>query len=106
MRGTCPHDPLTVAEAIYPGRFLKYTRGHIVIHQERGSSSFVLDCEKGPHVVAIECEAQAFLKWLSELLIMRSTTVSNSAESTASNSSAGTGLILPSQTAADSASSG
>lgn len=37
MKGTCPHDPLTLAEAVYPQRFVRYSRGHIVVHLRRVS---------------------------------------------------------------------
>jgi len=32
VTGTYMHDPLAVAEAIYPSRFIKYARGHMIIH--------------------------------------------------------------------------
>ena len=67
--GTCPHDPLTVCEAIYPGRFVRYSRGQIVVHQEKGNTSFVLNVDSGPHTVGIESDKPAFLRWLTDVLL-------------------------------------
>ncbi|ELR11232.1 uncharacterized protein ACA1_389530 [Acanthamoeba castellanii str. Neff] len=67
VRGTCPHDALTVAEAIYPDRFVKYARGHLMIHEWAGFSTFVLD-EAGPHRIGVTVAAEEFLEFLSAAL--------------------------------------
>jgi hypothetical protein len=67
IRGTCPHDPLTVGESVYPGRFVQYARGHLMIHEWAGFSSFVLD-PLGPHRIGVSVQRDAFLNFLSEHL--------------------------------------
>ena len=62
IRGTCPHDALTVAEAIHPGRFVKYVRGRISVHSD-GATSFSLEPD-GPHRVGIDVDKEAFLEWM------------------------------------------
>lgn len=51
--GTCPHDAITTAEAVYPGRFAEYARGRLLIHEWAGFAAFVLDPE-GPHRIGDE----------------------------------------------------
>ena len=84
QRGQCPHDPLTVYEAIYAkeediddvnGKFkekepsLKYLRGNFIVHEWAGYMSFVKDC-KGKHRIAMETKgAEEWTNWLGEKLI-------------------------------------
>lgn len=65
VTGTCPHDPLTVAEAVKP-RFVRYVRGKMDIW-ETAASVFTLD-ESGPHRAGIHVDANDFLVWFSEML--------------------------------------
>ncbi|KAH3761349.1 purine nucleosidase [Pelomyxa schiedti] len=51
ITGTCPHDPLTISEAVYPGKFVKYSRGHLLVHEWAGYSTFIPN-PTGPHLVA------------------------------------------------------
>ncbi len=68
VRGTCPHDALTVAESIYPGRFLDFTaQGHLVVHEWAGFSSFVC-APGGPHRLATAVRADPFVEFLSKRL--------------------------------------
>ncbi len=69
ITGTCPHDALTVAEAVYPRRFVGCCRGRVSIHRD-ASTTFVLD-KKGPHRAAIRVDQDAFLSWLPARLIRR-----------------------------------
>jgi hypothetical protein len=80
VTGTCPHDPLTVAEAVYPGfffcltiflltgRFVKYARGHLMIHEWAGFPTFVLD-PKGPHRIGVSISDDDFLMFLTKYLL-------------------------------------
>lgn len=67
VTGTCPHDPLTAAEAVYPGRFVEYVQGWIRILDD-GSSNFQLDPD-GPHQVGIRVAEERFLEWMTPRLI-------------------------------------
>ncbi len=69
ITGTCPHDPLTVAEALVPGRFVRYVRGRVRIH-DNGDSTFVTDPE-GPHQVGIGIDSGRFLDWFFPQLMGR-----------------------------------
>jgi hypothetical protein len=72
IRGTCPHDPLTTLEGIYPGKYINYIRGHIMIHEWAGFCSFVYD-PLGPHRMAnnliTEESSKKFLDDFSEYII-------------------------------------
>jgi purine nucleosidase len=65
ITGTCPHDPLTVAEATQP-RFVTYARGVMTIHRD-ATSSFILDSQ-GPHYVGVHVEVESFLRWFSDAM--------------------------------------
>jgi len=79
QRGQCPHDPLTVYEAIYADNgdesfifgksALMYMRGTFVVHEWAGYMTFVGD-PSGPHRMAISPkESDKWLKWLGDKLI-------------------------------------
>jgi purine nucleosidase len=68
VKGTCPHDALTIAEAVYPGRFLTFTPpGHVLVHQWAAFSTFV-SVPGGPHRIAQSVSTDAFLEELSQRL--------------------------------------
>jgi purine nucleosidase len=68
VRGTCPHDALTVAEAAYPGRFLDFSEpGHLLVHEWGGFATFVC-VPGGPHRMATEVRARLFIEFMSEHL--------------------------------------
>jgi inosine-uridine nucleoside N-ribohydrolase len=68
MQGTCPHDPLTVAEAMFPGRFVTFSPpGHLLVHEWAAFSSFVC-CPGGPHRIASAVERNPFIELLSAAL--------------------------------------
>jgi len=67
--GTCPHDALATAEAVYPGKFVEYVRGHVLIHEWAGFSSFVED-PTGPHRIGVaQKNTVEFLKFMSEKIL-------------------------------------
>jgi inosine-uridine nucleoside N-ribohydrolase len=69
IRGTCPHDALTTAEAVYPGRFVEFTEpGHVLIHEWAGFATFVCG-SNGPHRLGKTNESTSFLRFLSERLM-------------------------------------
>jgi inosine-uridine nucleoside N-ribohydrolase len=69
IRGTCPHDALTTAEAVYPGRFVEFTEpGHVMIHEWAGFATFVCG-SNGPHRLGNTTESTSFLRFLSEHLM-------------------------------------
>ncbi|MGC4115142.1 MAG: nucleoside hydrolase [Myxococcales bacterium] len=71
VAGTCPHDPLTVAEAIYPRRFLQFSApGHLLVHEWAGFSTFVCGAG-GPHRLARTVDAGGFLELLGRRLVPR-----------------------------------
>jgi purine nucleosidase len=67
VNGTCPHDPLTVAEALYPERFVEYVQGHLMIHEWAGFPTFVMD-PLGPHRIGLKVKREEFLAFLAEKL--------------------------------------
>jgi len=67
ITGTCPHDPLTVAEAAHPARFVDYRRGWIQIHDD-GVTSFHVD-DNGPHEVGYRVDAEKFLRWMTSQML-------------------------------------
>lgn len=69
VHGTCPHDALTVAEAVYPERFVEYTEpGHLMIHEWAAFSTFVCS-EEGPHRIGRTVRARPFLEMLGSCLM-------------------------------------
>ena len=92
QRGQCPHDPLTLYEAVYPrqpeedsseaatkeseesefqvGRAsLRYVQGTFVVHEWAAFMTFVPD-PLGPHRLSVSCyDPRAWLKWLDETLV-------------------------------------
>ena len=69
VTGTCPHDPLTVAEAIMPGEFVDYSAGRVLVTED-GSTRFTSDPE-GPHELGSAVDAKRFLSWLAPRLMQR-----------------------------------
>ncbi len=67
ITGTCTHDPLTVAEAVFPSRFVEYCHGWIQIRND-GSSSFCAD-RNGPHRVGYRVAGSAFLRWMADRIL-------------------------------------
>lgn len=69
IKGTCPHDALTVAEAIYPDRFVQFNEpGQLMIHEWAGFATFVFD-KHGLHRLGRTVEADNFLRFFSETLM-------------------------------------
>lgn len=69
VRGTCPHDALTVSEAIYPERFVEYTEpGHLMIHEWAAFSTFVCG-EGGPHRIGCGVRRRPFLELMGSCLL-------------------------------------
>lgn len=65
VRGTCPHDALTVAEAVYPGRFVTPTpAGHLLVHRWAAFGTFVPRAG-GPHRLSAAVDHAAFLPFLT-----------------------------------------
>jgi purine nucleosidase len=69
IEGTCPHDPLTVAEAVYTGKFVKYVQGWITVRDD-ASTSFIPD-PAGPHSVGVKVNQPDFLAWFVPRLLQR-----------------------------------
>ena len=69
VSGTCPHDPLTVAEAVLPGEFVDYAQGRIMIKDD-GSTRFAAEID-GPHQVGKTVDAEPFLAWFSPRLMQK-----------------------------------
>ncbi len=67
IHGTCVHDPLTVAEALSPGRFVHYVHGELTVF-ENGSTSFRID-DRGPHRAAVKVDREGFLDWMASRLL-------------------------------------
>jgi len=67
--GTCPHDPQTAAEAVFPGRFVEYAQGWITVRDD-ASTLFVPD-PAGPHSVGIKVDSAGFLAWMAPRLLQR-----------------------------------
>ena len=67
IRGTCPHDPLTVAEAVYPDRFMKFKEGFLMVHEWGAFPTFVTQ-PGGPHRIGCEVEKDLFLQFLTKYL--------------------------------------
>ncbi|KAJ4456316.1 putative nucleoside hydrolase [Paratrimastix pyriformis] len=76
---TCPHDPLTLAEALYPSRFVRYVPGRLLIHRETAETDFVVDTSAAPagspagparHWLGVAIDQAAFHGWLDPLLTM------------------------------------
>jgi purine nucleosidase len=70
ITGTCPHDPLTIAEVMAP-QFVTYARGRMTIHGD-ATTRFVPD-EHGPHNVGVRVDADGFLKWFSQTILTAGT---------------------------------
>jgi inosine-uridine nucleoside N-ribohydrolase len=68
VHGTCPHDALTVAEAIYPERFVEYTEpGNLMVHEWAAFATFVCG-DGGPHRIGRAVDAGPFLEMMSSCL--------------------------------------
>lgn len=65
ITGTCPHDPLTIAEAA-GYHFTRTARGWMT-PQEDASTRFVPD-DAAPHTAAVHIHRGAFLEWVSQTL--------------------------------------
>ncbi|KAJ6235720.1 inosine-uridine preferring nucleoside hydrolase [Anaeramoeba flamelloides] len=69
--GTCPHDPLTTTECIYPSRFIKYARGYMRI-TPKGNSEFIWDPVNGNHYIGSQFRhPKIWLKWFSYSLLSK-----------------------------------
>jgi purine nucleosidase len=69
VRGTCPHDALTVADAVYPERFVEFTEpGHLMIHEWAAFPTFVCG-EGGPHRIGRAVSARPFLELMGTTLM-------------------------------------
>ena len=55
QNGQCPHDPLTIHEAVYGGNKspIIYARGRIVM-SEWAAFSFFVPMENGPHYLGVK----------------------------------------------------
>ena len=61
--------PLTVAEAVYHGRFVEYTApGHLLVHEWAAFATFVCG-EGGPHRLGRTVRAEPFVRFLTEHLM-------------------------------------
>lgn len=73
IKGTCPHDPMTLCEAVYPGMFVRrWFRGTLTMHSYafQGFCTFVADA-RGPHWMPFAealAEKGLFEKWMAERL--------------------------------------
>jgi purine nucleosidase len=68
VNGTCPHDPLTVAEAVYPGRFVEFSEpGCLMVHEWAAFGTFAC-VPGGKHRMARSVGARPFLDFLSRHL--------------------------------------
>lgn len=65
VTGTCPHDPLTVAEAVRPG-FVTYVQGRMEILRD-AATAFALD-GAGPHRAGVAVDANLFSEWFSGVM--------------------------------------
>ena len=70
ITGTCPHDPLTVAEAAGE-HFVDYVNGQMRIHRD-ATTSFIPD-PVGHHRAAARVDAGGFERWMSSMLLASST---------------------------------
>ncbi len=69
--GQCPHDPLTIYEAIYGGNDSKviYISGTLIIHEWAAYSTFIPH-ENGKHLLGIDAKnIQEYLEHLSQVLM-------------------------------------
>lgn len=67
ITGTCPHDPLTAAEAAMPGRFVQYAEGVVWVNAD-GSTTFAPE-KGGRHHVGWQVDSRAFLAWMPGRLL-------------------------------------
>ena len=65
VTGTCPHDPLTVAEAT-GGQYVTYCQGTMYAHDD-ATTSFIPDT-RGPHRAGVSVDAGNCLDWFSQLV--------------------------------------
>ena len=73
QNGQCPHDPLTIHEAVFGGDNspVYYIKGNLIVHKWAAFSTFVPN-EEGKHSLSVyvhENEINHFLKFLGEKLI-------------------------------------
>ena len=71
QNGQCPHDPLTINEAVYDGDDspIIYARGWIILHEWAAFSTFI-PSNHGPHYLGIKVkENNNFLKKLETTII-------------------------------------
>src|SRR5690606_6466455 len=67
IKNIIPHNPFTCIEAVEPGKFASYVRGHFLVHLENGSSTFIVDPD-GPHYATVSLKSKQFIEWLTPLL--------------------------------------
>lgn len=65
ITGTCPHDPLTLAEAAGQS-FVSYRPGKMTIHADAGTT--FVPGRHGPHVAGIDVAPDEFIQWFSQRL--------------------------------------
>ena len=71
QKGQCPHDPLTVHEAVYGGDKspVIYARGRIILTEWAAFSTFIPQ-ENGPHCLGMEVKKDNnFLEILSNTIM-------------------------------------
>ena len=68
--GQCPHDPLTIHEAIYPGSHVVYIPGTLVVNEWAAYSTFI-PFSNGNHLLGIKAkDTQVFLEKLEQAIMM------------------------------------
>jgi inosine-uridine nucleoside N-ribohydrolase len=66
VTGTCPHDPLTAAEAAGE-TFVTYSRGLMTV--EPDATTVFVPCPDGRHRLGVTVDAKRFLSWMSPRLL-------------------------------------
>ena len=66
VTGTCPHDPLTLAEAAGE-QFVEYVNGWMHVHED-ATTSFVPD-PVGRHRAGARVDAERFIRWMSARIL-------------------------------------
>lgn len=66
--GTCPHDPVGISEAVYPGKHVKYVQGHLLLNEENGETTFIPDPYNGKHYAGIIINPDEYLEWMGKVM--------------------------------------
>lgn len=69
IRGTCPHDGLTLAEALRGG-FVGYRRGRLLITEWAGYTCFVSDARHGNVFLGHTIDSLSFLQHFTEVTLL------------------------------------